>query len=73
MIRGYRVRVERSADSFGAWSPDFPGAVGLGDTREDALQSIAEGMHILLECLAAERQPAPATWRSMAQRVSPVA
>jgi predicted RNase H-like HicB family nuclease len=48
----YSVVVERGARSYGAFAPDIPGAVGLGDSREEALASVAQSLALQLLDLA---------------------
>ena len=36
----YLVVIEKSSSSFGAYVPDLPGCVAVGDTRDDATRLI---------------------------------
>lgn len=36
----YMVIIEQGEDSFGAYVPDLPGCVAVGDTREEVLSLI---------------------------------
>lgn len=41
MIR-YAVIIEKARDGgYGAYVPDLPGCVGMGDTREEIIENIA--------------------------------
>ena len=41
----YAVVIERAADGgYGAWSPDLPGCVALGDTEPEALAEVREAI-----------------------------
>ena len=44
----YPVVIEEGSTSFGAYVPDLPGCIAVGDTHEEVLQLIQEaiGFHI---------------------------
>jgi predicted RNase H-like HicB family nuclease len=49
---GYAVVVEQADDGgFGAYSPDLPGCVGLGDTVDDCLADMQAAIGLYLEVL----------------------
>lgn len=56
----YLVVVEQGIESFGAYVPDLPGCVAVGETREDVLDLIHEAIELHLEGLRANGQPIPA-------------
>lgn len=45
----YLVVLEQGATSIGAYVPDLPGCVAVGDTREEVLASIQEAIEMHLE------------------------
>jgi predicted RNase H-like HicB family nuclease len=45
----YLVVVEEGPNSFGAYVPDLPGCVAVGDTREEALKLIRDAIEYHLE------------------------
>ena len=54
MIR-YAVIIEKTGDGgYGAYVPDLPGCVGMGDTREETMENIAEAIQFHLEGMKAE-------------------
>jgi predicted RNase H-like HicB family nuclease len=55
----YLVVVEKGPSSFGAYVPDLPGCIAVGDTREEALASIHEAIEFHLEGLKEDGQPIP--------------
>ena len=55
----YVVIVEEGEGSFGAYVPDLPGCVAVGETREEALQLIQEAIEFHLEGLREDGQPIP--------------
>lgn len=58
----YAIIIERADDGgFGAWSPDLPGCVALGDTEAEALDEMREAMRGHLELLRERGEPIPAS------------
>lgn len=60
----FAVVIERAGDGgFGAWSPDLPGCVTLGDTEEETLREMHEAVRGHLEVLRerGEAVPEPST------------
>ncbi len=55
----YTVIIERGATSFGAYVPDLPGCVAIGETREEVLQLIEEAIEFHLEGLREAGAPVP--------------
>jgi predicted RNase H-like HicB family nuclease len=55
----YLVVVEKGPTSFGAYVPDLPGYIAVGDTREEVLASIHEAIEFHLEGLKQQGAPIP--------------
>lgn len=55
----YLVVVEKGTTSFGAYVPDLPGCIAVGETREEVLASIHEAIAFHLEGLKEDGQPIP--------------
>lgn len=55
----YLVIVEAAATGFSAFSPDLPGCVATGATREDVEHEIAEAIAFHIDGLRAEGLPVP--------------
>lgn len=55
----YAVIVEEGKTSFGAYVPDLPGCVAVGETREEALKLIEEAIEFHIEGLREDGQPIP--------------
>ena len=56
----YTIIIEKAADGgYGAYVPDLPGCIGMGSTREDVVQNIAEAINFHLEGMKAEGIPIP--------------
>ncbi len=56
----YLVVVEKGKCSFGAYVPDLPGCVAVGDTRREVMKLIREGIALHIEALRENGQPVPA-------------
>ena len=50
----YLVILEQGPSSFGAYVPDLPGCVAVGDTREEVLTLIQEAIEFHLEGMKEE-------------------
>jgi predicted RNase H-like HicB family nuclease len=59
----YAVVIERGAHGFGAYVPDLPGVISIGDTAEEVTASVREAIALHLEGLReTDRQiPEPKT------------
>lgn len=57
----YAVVIEKGETSFGAYVPDLPGCVAVGETREEAQILIREAIEFHLEGMKedGERMPEP--------------
>lgn len=55
----YLVIVEKGPTSFGAYVPDLPGCIAVGETRDEVLASIHEAIEFHLEGLKEDGQPIP--------------
>jgi predicted RNase H-like HicB family nuclease len=53
------VVIEQGKDSYGAYVPDLPGCVAVGDTREEALALIQVAIVLHLEMLREDGLPIP--------------
>jgi predicted RNase H-like HicB family nuclease len=58
------VIIEEGDSSFGAYVPDLPGCIAAGESREEALQLIAEAITFHIKGLreSGEDVPAPHTF-----------
>jgi predicted RNase H-like HicB family nuclease len=59
----YTVLIEQGASNYGAWLPDLPGCVAVGESREEVLQRISEALPMHLELMreGGENIPLPIT------------
>jgi predicted RNase H-like HicB family nuclease len=60
----YLIVVEKTATGFSAYSPDLPGCVSTGSTREEIEKNIREAIEFHLEGLRQEGHelPPPSTY-----------
>ncbi len=55
----YMVVVEEGGTSYGAYVPDLPGCVAVGETREEVLELVKEAVEFHLEGLRERGEPIP--------------
>jgi predicted RNase H-like HicB family nuclease len=55
----YAVIVEQGKTSFGAYVPDLPGCVAVGDSKEEVLKLIEEAIEFHIDGLRQDSQPIP--------------
>jgi predicted RNase H-like HicB family nuclease len=53
------VIIEKGENSYGAYSPDIPGCVAVGETREEVEQLMKEALQQHLQMLLEENLPFP--------------
>lgn len=55
----YMVVIEEGPTSFGAYVPDLPGCIAVGESEQEALQLIQEAIEFHIEGLKEEGQHIP--------------
>lgn len=56
----YLIIIEQAEDGgYGAWAPDLPGCVALGDTPEECEREMQDAVAFHLEGLRLEGEPFP--------------
>lgn len=55
----YMVVIEKGEISYGAYVPDLPGCVAVGETREEALELVKEAVEFHLEGLREKGESIP--------------
>ncbi len=55
----YLVIIEQGPTSYGAYVPDLPGCVTVGNTREEVVAGIREAIELHLEGLIEDGDPIP--------------
>jgi predicted RNase H-like HicB family nuclease len=59
-VSGYAVVIERADDGgYGAWSPELPGCVALGDTPEEAAAEMQTAIREHVQLLRERGEPVP--------------
>jgi predicted RNase H-like HicB family nuclease len=58
-IMRYMVILEQGENGVGAYVPDLPGCVAVGETKEEVLRLIGEAVELHLEGLREEGLPIP--------------
>ena len=53
------VIIEKGPTSYGAYSPDVPGCVAVGDTREEVEQLMREALQSHIQLMQEEHLPLP--------------
>jgi predicted RNase H-like HicB family nuclease len=60
VVSTYAIIIERGDDGgFGAWSPDVPGCVALGDTEAETLAEMEEAIRLHLDVLRERHESLP--------------
>lgn len=65
----YVVILEPSDTGFGAYAPDLPGCVAVGETREETLRLMKEAVAFHLEGLREHGEPIP-TPHAIAEKIA---
>jgi len=55
----YVVIIEQGDTSFGAYVPDLPGCVAVGESRDEAMELIREAIEMHIESLRENDEPVP--------------
>lgn len=55
----YMVIVEKGESSYGAFVPDLPGCIAVGETEQEVMTLIQEAIELHLEDLQSEGRPIP--------------
>lgn len=55
----YAVILEKGEASYGAYVPDLPGCVAVGETKQETLHLIQEAIELHLESLREEGESVP--------------
>lgn len=73
-VIGYPIIVEQADDGgFGAWSPELPGCVALGDTVDECLAEMRDAVALYLDVLHERGEEVPQPRAVQAVTVTPAA
>lgn len=59
MNERFLVLIEKGEDSYGAYSPDVPGCIAVGDSEEEVMQLMQEALKGHLKLMAEDGDPMP--------------
>jgi len=55
----FLVIIEKGENNYGAYSPDLPGCVAVGDTLEEIEKNMQEAIEMHLEGMIEDHEPIP--------------
>jgi len=55
----YAIVIEKTDNNYGAWAPDLPGCVAVGDTVEEVQQLMQEAIEMHLAGMREDGDPIP--------------
>ena len=55
----FLIVIEKAVDNYSAYSPDLPGCIATGATREDAERNMSEAVKMHVEGLLEDKLPVP--------------
>lgn len=55
----YAIVIEKTENNYGAWAPDLPGCVAVGDTVEEVEQLMREAIELHLAGMREDGDPIP--------------
>jgi predicted RNase H-like HicB family nuclease len=55
----YAVVIEKGENNYGAYAPDLPGVISVGDSEEEAIANVREAIALHLEGLREAGYPVP--------------
>jgi predicted RNase H-like HicB family nuclease len=55
----FLVVIEKGGTTYGAYVPDLPGYVAVGNTRREVLKLICEGIEFHIEAIRKAEEPVP--------------
>jgi len=58
-MKKYAVVIEHGKTSYGAYVPDLPGCVAVGDSQREVQRLIAEAISLHIESLIEHGEPVP--------------
>ena len=56
----YAVIIEKGPESYGAYAPDLPGCVAVGETRKEAVELMQEAIEFHIDGMREDGLPVPA-------------
>lgn len=59
MSKKYLVIIEKAENNFSAYSPDLPGCVATGSTRDEVEERMREAIHMHIDGMREDGLPVP--------------
>lgn len=59
MMYRFLVIIEKGKENYGAYSPDLPGCVAVGDTLEEVQQNMQGAIRMHIEGMLEDNEPIP--------------
>ncbi|MGD0281982.1 MAG: type II toxin-antitoxin system HicB family antitoxin [Dissulfurispiraceae bacterium] len=56
----FLIEIEKAENNYSAYSPDLPGCIAMGATREDTEQNMHEAIKMHVEGMIEDKLPIPA-------------
>jgi predicted RNase H-like HicB family nuclease len=69
----YLIVIEKASGNFSAYSPDLPGCVATGATRDEVIQNMRGAIEMHVQGLLEDRQPIPEPFASVDYVTVPLA
>jgi predicted RNase H-like HicB family nuclease len=57
----FLVIIKRGSENYGAYSPDLPGCIAVGDTREEAEENMRAAIALHLQGMIEDHEPIPSS------------
>jgi len=70
-MRRFLIVIEKSKDGYGVYSPDLPGCVAVGGTREETEEKMYEAINFHIEGLQEDGVPIPKSESSAEYMILP--
>ena len=61
-MRRFLVVIEKTENNYSAYSPDLPGCIATGATREETEKNMHEAMLLHVKGLEEDNLPVPESW-----------
>ncbi len=58
-MHGFLVVIERAGEGYSAYSPDLPGCIATGVTRDEVEKNMQEAIRMHVQGLIEDNQPVP--------------
>lgn len=56
----YLIVIEKADHNYAAYSPDLPGCIATGETREETIKNMQDAIQLHIQGMREDNQPVPA-------------